>query len=225
VASGKPRKEKPSDYFRLRRFEIHDGQIVFEDRRERSNRPPLIWKNMTVEMDTEPTSGSLYSYDLSARNPPLAGIHARGKIDVDSARLDVERFVFDRSDRDKPQQQLPPSWQSRCSSRGDGVFLPRQRNGAATTRAKPYSAQDPPLAARGWGGHRGDRLAAQDATSSEDKETAAGGQRPVVADRAVAATQPTTRHPPRSPPAQATADHDPSRPADIGARYAAARRG
>src|SRR5258706_6753938 len=65
AAAGKPKKEKESDYFRLRRFEIHDGEIPLVDRRERANRPPLIWKNLTVEMDTEPTSGSPYSYDVA----------------------------------------------------------------------------------------------------------------------------------------------------------------
>jgi len=72
LLESKPKKEKPSDYFRLRRFEIHDGQIVFEDRRQRSNRPPLTWKNLTVALDTEPASGSLYSYELSANNAGMA---------------------------------------------------------------------------------------------------------------------------------------------------------
>jgi hypothetical protein len=202
VASGKPRKEKPSDYFRLRRFEIHDGQIVFEDHRERSNRPPLIWKNLTVEMDTEPTSGSLYSYDLSARNPPLAGVHARGKIDVDSAKLEVERFVFGiEVDRNKPQQQLPPSWQEmlqRYEVAGSLSF-----SGSATVPLKdPARSQYkamldlPSGSARlSEGPGRIDRLALKVRLASEDKETAtAEVSRPVVmSDSALAATQPTTR--------------------------------
>jgi hypothetical protein len=202
AASGKPRKEKPSDYFRLRRFEIHDGQIVFEDHRERSNRPPLIWKNMTVEMDTQPTSGSLYSYDLSARNAPLAVAHARGKIDVDTAKLDVERFVFGiEVARDKPQQQLPPAWQEllqRYQVTGSLSF-----SGNATVPLKDpgqsqYKAQlDLPSgsARLGDGPGRIDRLALKLRLASQDKETAAAEvSRPVVmSDSSVAATQPTTR--------------------------------
>src|SRR4051812_26760699 len=47
----KPGKEKPSDYFRLRHFEIRDGEIVTEDRRLGQSGEPVAWKNLTVEMN------------------------------------------------------------------------------------------------------------------------------------------------------------------------------
>jgi hypothetical protein len=201
AASGKPKKEKPSDYFRLRRFEIHDGQIVFEDRRQRSNRPPLIWKNLTVEMDTEPTSGSLYSYDLSARNAPLAVAHARGKVDVDTAKLDIERFVFGlKVDKDKRQEQLPPSWQeilARYEVAGSLSFsgratVPLKEPGRTEYKAMLDLPSGSARLSQGTG--RIDRLALKLRLASEDKDAAAAEvSRPVVmSDNAVAATQAAT---------------------------------
>ncbi|MDB5318813.1 MAG: hypothetical protein JWN40_444 [Phycisphaerales bacterium] len=202
AAAGKQKKEKPSDYFRLRRFEIHDGQILFEDHRERSNRPPLIWKNLTVEMDTEPTSGALYSYDLSARNAPLAVANARGKLDVDSGRLDVERFVFGvKVDKDKRQEQLPPSWQeilqryevAGSMSLSGSATVPLKDPGASQYKAVLELPSGSARLSDGAG--RIDRLALKLRLASEDKQVAATEvSRPVVmSDTSVAATQGTTR--------------------------------
>jgi hypothetical protein len=45
-------------------------------------------------MNTQPTSGSLYTYDVSGRNVPLAMVNVRGQIDIDSLNLDVEKYVL-----------------------------------------------------------------------------------------------------------------------------------
>jgi hypothetical protein len=206
---GKPKKEKPSDYFRLRRFEIHDGQIVFEDRRERNNRPSLIWKNLNVEMDTEPTSGSLYSYELSAKNAPLAVANVRGKVDIDTAKLDIERFVLGlKVERDKRQEQLPPAWQEILQRYEVAGSL--SLSGSATVPLKDPGRSEyqamldlPSGSARvSEGAGRVDRLALRLRLASEDKEAATREvSRPVVLSaNAVAATQPATRDIAAAPP-------------------------
>jgi hypothetical protein len=103
-------KEKPSDYFRLRRFEIRGGQISYEDRRRGRSGRPIVWKNLGIEMNTVPSSGSLYTYDIVARNVPLAVANVRGRIDIDTLMLDVEKFVLSLDvERGKRQEQLPPA--------------------------------------------------------------------------------------------------------------------
>jgi hypothetical protein len=195
---GKPKKEKPSDYFRLRRFEIHDGQIVFEDRRQRSNRPPLTWKNLTVALDTEPASGSLYSYELSANNAGMATANARGKVDVDTAILNIERFVLGvKVERGKRQEQLPPSWQEilqRYDVAGSIAY-----SGSATVPLKdPASSTYQALleltsgsAKISQGPGRVDRLALKARMTSQERVAATQElSRPIVASQtAVAATQ------------------------------------
>lgn len=213
--SKRPKKEKPSDYFRLRRFEIHDGQIVFEDRRARSNRPPLTWKNLTVALDTEPASGSLYAYQLSANNAGLATANARGKVDVDTAVLDVEKFVLGvKVERGRRQEQLPPSWQEilqRYDVEGaityDGSATvplkdPAQSRYRATLELTSGSAK----VSAGPG--RVDRLAIKARMASERRAAATQElSRPIVASKtAVAATRraptevdPSTVHPKQPP--------------------------
>jgi hypothetical protein len=106
-------KEKPSDYFRLRRFEIRDGSVVYEDRRPggpNGAAAPVTWRNLTLVLNTEPASGSLYSYELAARNAPLAQVNARGRIDIDTLLLDVDKLVMGvKVERGRPQEQLPPT--------------------------------------------------------------------------------------------------------------------
>jgi len=202
MPDGERRPARPSDYFRLRRFEIQGGQIVYEDRRGGQTRPPVVWKNLQLGLDTTPSSGSLYAYDLSAKNAPLAQLNAHGGFDVDTLRLDVERFVLGlQVERGKRQEQLPPEWQEilrRYEVAGSLTF-----SGSATVplrnrEASTYQAmvELPTGSARiGEGPGRVDRLALRVRLSSGDQAQADREvTRPVVlSDTAVAATQPSTR--------------------------------
>ena len=110
-AEAADKKEKPSDYFRLRKFEMRDGAIVFEDRRGGGG-PPVVWKNLAVDLNIEPGKGSLYAFEVMAKNAPLATANVRGRVDVDAAVLDVEKFILAlRVEQGKPQEQLPPMLQ------------------------------------------------------------------------------------------------------------------
>jgi hypothetical protein len=197
----KSKKEKPSDYFRLRRFEMHDGQIVFEDHRQRANRPVLTWKNLNIKLDTEPKTGSLYSYELSANNASLATVNARGKVDVDTAMLDIQRFVVGvKVERGKRQEQLPPKWQE-ILQRYDVAGM-MTYSGAATIPLKnPAQSQYHALldlssgsAQISSGLGRVDRLAMKVRMVSEEKGAATQElSRPIAASKiAVAATQSVT---------------------------------
>lgn len=110
--SNKKPKEKPSDYFRLRRLELQGGQIAFEDRRAGKG-VPIVWKNLDIQLNIAPASGSLYAYELSAHNAPLAIASVRGKFDIDKLNLDMEKFVLALSvEQGKVQEQLPPGLQA-----------------------------------------------------------------------------------------------------------------
>ena len=105
-------KRKPSDVFRLRRFEVRDAKVMFQDRRGGVELPWVVWDKLNADLDIDPAAGSVYSYALAAKNAPLVTGDVRGKFDVDSAVIDVERFAVElRVERDKVQPQLPPKVQ------------------------------------------------------------------------------------------------------------------
>jgi hypothetical protein len=108
-----PTKEKPSDYFRLRRFEVHDAKVMFQDRRGGEELPWVVWEKLGAHLDIEPaSSGSQYKYALSTDDAPLVKGNVRGHFDIDAAVIDVERFAMElRVERGKAQPQLPPRLQ------------------------------------------------------------------------------------------------------------------
>jgi hypothetical protein len=188
------RKERPSDYFRLRRFEVRDGSVVYEDRRGGEGAPKVVWRNLSVELDTEPTSGSLYRYEMAAKNAPLATANVRGTVDVDSLMLEVEKFVLGvKVERGRPQEQLPPLLQEilrRYEVAGgltvDGhASVPLKEPGRA---AYEVALDLPSASARvSDGGGRMDRLALKVRVSSEDRAAATREvERPVTLSAAPA---------------------------------------
>lgn len=108
AAPDKPKKEKPSDYFRLRRLEISGGQITYLRRGEDADRM-AIWKDLAVETNISPTSGAVYSFDIMARQMPLAVTNIRGKVNIDEARLEVEKYVIAlKAGKSHGYTMLPP---------------------------------------------------------------------------------------------------------------------
>ncbi|HEY7116492.1 MAG TPA: AsmA-like C-terminal region-containing protein [Tepidisphaeraceae bacterium] len=202
-------KHKPSDYFRLRRFEIHDGQVVYEDRRPHGDTrlPWLVWKNLGAQVDIEPSSGSLYTWKLSADNAPLAVANAKGKVDVDSADLDVEQFVMTLGvERGKPQSQLPPGLQDllrRYEVAGNLTLTANAHLPLTEIRGSRYQAVlDLPAATARVSARtdRADRLALKLRVASEDQDAATREvRRPVtLTELPVVTSQPASR--PAAPP-------------------------
>ena len=199
--SRKPAKGKPSDYFRLRRFEIHDGEIAFEDRR-RQTMPRVIWKNLGAELNISPTTGSLYSYEFTARNDPLAVANIRGNFDIDDLMLNVERFVLAlKVEQGKPQEQLPPMLQEVLFQYGVAGALSINGNAHVSfhdpEQTRYQAALDMPAATMKLpdGDGQFDRATVKLHVSSEQRTAATRElERPIVASElAIAASQPASR--------------------------------
>jgi len=109
---------KPSDYFRLRFLSIEDGAVTFQTREKGAApgapmAPPVVWKGMNVEIKAAPTSGAEYGWELAANSNWLATANARGKVDVDAATLDVEKFILSvKVDPGRVAEGLPPQLQA-----------------------------------------------------------------------------------------------------------------
>src|SRR5258707_15579660 len=74
--------------------------------------PWAVWKNLGVDLNIAPASGSLYKYEMSAQDAPLAVANVRGGFDIDELKLNVAKFVLALTvERGKPQEQLPPRLQ------------------------------------------------------------------------------------------------------------------
>jgi uncharacterized protein involved in outer membrane biogenesis len=80
------RQWKLSQMFQLRRLALHGGTVIYEDRSLAHTRP-LVWKNLNVNLDTAPESGSQYGFHFIADNAPLATLDAMGKADIDEFLL------------------------------------------------------------------------------------------------------------------------------------------
>ncbi|HYE17450.1 MAG TPA: AsmA-like C-terminal region-containing protein [Tepidisphaeraceae bacterium] len=124
-------KVKPSAYFRLRYLSIEDGQVAFRDAdgpspaeakvvqvasaattAPNTPRPPVVWKGINVEIKAQPTSGAEYAWEMALRNAPVATANVRGKVDVDAATLDVEKFVLSvKVGAGRPPDVLPAALQ------------------------------------------------------------------------------------------------------------------
>ena len=130
-ADKKAPKGKPSDYFRLSYLSIEDGQVSFRDAdgpspaearvvqvasasttTPNTPRPPVVWRGINVEIKARPTSGAEYAWEMALRNAPVATANVRGKVDVDAATLDVEKFVLSvKVDAGRPPDVLPAALQ------------------------------------------------------------------------------------------------------------------
>jgi len=112
-----PNKSKPSDYFRLRYLAIEDGAVIYQTKTKDAapDAPPaspVVWKGIKVEIKSAPTSGAEYSWEMMATNGQFASANMRGKVDVDAATLDVEKFILAvKVDPSRVAEGLPPSLQ------------------------------------------------------------------------------------------------------------------
>jgi hypothetical protein len=105
-------KHKPSDFFRLRRFEVRDAKVMFQDRRGGNELPWVVWDKLGADLNIDEAVGSKYAYVLAANNAPLVTGEVRGQFDVDAGVIEVDRFAMGfKVERDKPQSQLPPRLQ------------------------------------------------------------------------------------------------------------------
>ena len=76
--------------FQLRHVRITRGQILYEDR-TKSSALPVAWKDINIDLTTEPATNPLYEFQLLAENKPLAHADIAGTFDIDAFHLSVER--------------------------------------------------------------------------------------------------------------------------------------
>ena len=103
--------QRPSDYFRLRRFEIKHGQVLYHNRAwpGARNEPPVTWKDINVAIDITPENAAVYRYEVAARNDPIMTAEVRGKVDIDERKLDVEKYnVAVKAQKGAKYEDLPP---------------------------------------------------------------------------------------------------------------------
>jgi hypothetical protein len=112
----KPRDRKPktgekpppkvSEMLRLRHFTLEGGKVTYEDRRK-TDTVPLVWRDLNVDLDTQPKSAAAYSYDFTANNNPVATITSSGTFDVDELILTAPKVVLDVQTDGKDPQDSP----------------------------------------------------------------------------------------------------------------------
>ena len=88
-----PLKNKLSEIFRLRRFAIDEGKVLYEDR-IKPNAKPMVWTGLHVDLNTTLQTGAIYGYHLVANDLPLAELAASGSFDIDNLTLVVEELAF-----------------------------------------------------------------------------------------------------------------------------------
>jgi len=116
AVSGSSPASKLSQMFQLRRLILHGGQVIYEDRTHPAAQP-LVWKNLNVNLDTDPRSGSQYAFHFVADDAPLAQLDAAGAADIDSLVLELSRCTLAVSvDPSQKQSALPPEYQESLSA-------------------------------------------------------------------------------------------------------------
>jgi hypothetical protein len=109
--SGAAEQWKLSQMFQLRRLALHGGTVIYEDRTLARTRP-LVWKNLNVDLDTAPESGSQYSFHFIADNAPLATLDAMGQADIDEFLLRLSSCRLSLNvDPGREHSALPPEYQ------------------------------------------------------------------------------------------------------------------
>ncbi len=88
-----PLKTKLSEIFRLRRFAIDGGKILYEDH-TKANSKPMVWTGLHVDLSTTLQTGAVYGYQLIANDLPLAELAASGSFDIDQLTLIVQNIGF-----------------------------------------------------------------------------------------------------------------------------------
>ena len=99
--------QKLSDLFRLRRVALAGGQVIYEDR-TRPESVPMVWKNLQLDLKTEPKGPGEYAFHLLAQNAPLAELNADGMVDIDELLLRVQQCALNvRVDHNGRYSALP----------------------------------------------------------------------------------------------------------------------
>lgn len=89
----KETNKRLSDMFRLRRFALTGGKVVYEDR-TRPDLPPCVWNDLHIDLNTDfdAHNPALYKYRLLAEHPPIAFIGSQGSFDIDDLHLLADQF-------------------------------------------------------------------------------------------------------------------------------------
>ena len=92
-AAKAPLKNKLSEIFRLRRFAIDGGKILYEDR-TKPDAKPMVWTGLHIDLNTTLQTGAVYAYHLVANDLPLAELAMAGSFDIDTLNLVVRDLGF-----------------------------------------------------------------------------------------------------------------------------------
>jgi hypothetical protein len=85
------RRKRLSDLFRLRRFALTGGELVYEDL-TRPDCAPMVWKGLHLDLSTMPQSNAVYGYDLHVDDLPTAKVDAKGAFNIDDLTLAVQEL-------------------------------------------------------------------------------------------------------------------------------------
>ena len=100
-------KKKFSDFLRLRRFAITNGTVVYDDDTNPYSRD-VTWRDINVDISTAQKGPSLYTYELTFGNKPVADVSANGSIDVDALVLALDNvYLSARVDPAETESPLP----------------------------------------------------------------------------------------------------------------------
>ncbi|MBC7783589.1 MAG: AsmA family protein [Burkholderiales bacterium] len=126
---------KLSDVFHLRHLKLRSARVQYEDRRE-ATAVPLVWENLNVEMDSEPTGGAVHKYQFRAQAGTAAEIASTGALDIDTGVLEVEKFSLNATaGTAESQSSLPPAVQALMKRFGISGEVELQVAGTIPTRA------------------------------------------------------------------------------------------
>lgn len=101
------RRKRLSDLFRLRRFALTGGEIVYEDQ-TRPDCPPMVWTGLRLDLSTMSQSDAVYGYDLHVDDLPTAKLDAKGAFNIDDLTLAVKALGLTvEAAPDGPESKLP----------------------------------------------------------------------------------------------------------------------
>ena len=106
-----PAGTKLSDMFELRHLSVWGGRVVLEDR-TRPGSVPMVWSDLNLGTETEPTSKSAYAFKLTADHKGVAAMSATGSFDLDAlhVKLDDAQLAI-ATDPAQPTSALPAQMQ------------------------------------------------------------------------------------------------------------------
>jgi hypothetical protein len=104
TASSSPEAMKLSDVLRLRHFSLKDGTLIYQD-----ESGPTRWGGLSSEITLAPQSASLYGFELSAADAPIATANLNGNIDVNSLFLQIKSFTASVQSSDPASTGIPDS--------------------------------------------------------------------------------------------------------------------